>query len=166
MSLSPIRPPNFKEQIFFRKLRARVDGNAKVEYALSQIKGIGRRFAQIVVKKASINPLARLGALSEKEILLIEEIVSDPLKYGIPSYLLNRQKDIVHGNDRHVIGNHLEITVKRDIDRMKRMKSYRGIRHHFGLKVRGQRTKSTGRHGLVIGFQKKAFLKKLKGKSK
>lgn len=164
MSLSPIRPPNFKEQLFFRKLRARVDGNAKVEYALTQIKGIGRRFSQIIIKTASIDPSLRIGALSEKEINLIEEIVLDPKKYEIPSYLLNRQKDLRHGDDRHVIGNQLEITVKRDIDRMKRMKSYKGIRHHFNLKVRGQRTKSTGRHGLVIGFQRKAFLKKRKEK--
>ncbi len=162
MSLSPIRPPNFKEQIFFRKLRARVDGNAKIEYALTQIKGIGKRFAQIIVKKASINPSTRIGALSEKEINLIEDIVSDPLKYEIPSYLLNRQKDIVHGDDKQILGNQLEITVKRDIDRMKRMRSYKGIRHHYGLKVRGQRTKSTGRHGLVIGFQRKSLLKQKK----
>ncbi|MBN1215305.1 MAG: 30S ribosomal protein S13 [Candidatus Lokiarchaeota archaeon] len=162
MSLSPIRPPNFKEQIFFRKLRARVDGNAKIEYALTQIKGIGKRFAQIIVKKASINPSTRIGALSEKEINLIEDIVSDPLKYEIPSYLLNRQKDIAHGDDKQILGNQLEITVKRDIDRMKRMRSYKGIRHHYGLKVRGQRTKSTGRHGLVIGFQRKSLLKQKK----
>ncbi len=164
MSLSPIRPSNFREQIFFRKLRARVDGNAKLEYALTQIKGIGRRFSQIVVKISGINPSQRIGALSEKEINTIEEIVMSPQKYGVPSYLLNRQKDLVHGDDRHIFGNQLEITVKRDIDRMKRIGSYKGIRHRFGLKVRGQRTKSTGRHGLVIGFQRKTFLKQQKKK--
>ena len=60
-------------------------------------------------------------------------------------------KDLRTGEDLHIIGNRLEITVKRDIDRMKKMKSYKGVRHHMKLKVRGQRTKSTGRHGLVVG---------------
>jgi small subunit ribosomal protein S13 len=46
---------------------------------------------------------------------------------------------------------------------MKRIKSYKGVRHHLGLKVRGQRTRSTGRHGLVVGVvraKQKGLLKK------
>ena len=65
--------------------------------------------------------------------------------------MVNRKKDIRTGEDLHVIGNKLEITVKRDVDRMRKMRSYKGVRHALHLKVRGQRTKSTGRHGLVVG---------------
>jgi small subunit ribosomal protein S13 len=79
----------------------------------------------------------------------------NPVKNGIPAYMVNRKKDLRTGEDKHVIGNQLDITVRRDIDRMKRIRSYKGVRHHLHLKVRGQRTKSTGRHGLVIGVMRK-----------
>ena len=148
---SPLRPKNFREQIYFRNLRARVDGNAKVEFGLTQIRGIGPRFAQAIVKIANINPGLRIGAISEKDLNRIEEIILNPVENGIPYWMVNRKKDLRSGEDLHVIGNKLEITVKRDIDRMKKMKSYKGVRHQLHLKVRGQRTKSTGRHGLVVG---------------
>ena len=161
-SLTPIRPKNFREKVFFRNLRSQVDGNAKIEHGLTQIRGVGRRFAQAVVKVAEIDPNMRIGIISEKDIARIEEIILDPVKNGIPEWMVNRKKDLRSGDNLHLIGNTLEITVKRDIDRMKRIKSYKGVRHHLGLKVRGQRTKSTGRHGLVIGVIRKK-LKKGKG---
>ena len=148
---SPLRPKNFREQIYFRNLRVRVDGNAKVEFGLTQIRGIGPRFAQAIVKIANINPALRIGAIPEKDLNRIEEIILNPVENGIPYWMVNRKKDLRTGEDLHVIGNKLEITVKRDIDRMKKMKSYKGVRHQLHLKVRGQRTKSTGRHGLVVG---------------
>ncbi len=158
-SLSPIRPKNFREKVFFRKLRSQVDGNAKVEYGLTQIKGIGSRLAQAIIRVADINPNMRIGALPEKDLNRIEEIILNPIENGIPNWMVNRKKDLRDGTDKHVIGSQLEITVKRDIDRMKRMKSYKGVRHHLKLKVRGQKTKSTGRHGLVVGVlrRKKRF---------
>ncbi len=152
---SPIRPKNFREQVYFSQLRSRVDGNAKVEYALTQIKGIGRRFAQALIKTANVSPEMRIGAVPEKELNRIEEIILDPVANGIPYWMVNRKKDLRTGEDRHLLGNQLEITVKRDIDRMKRIKSYKGVRHHLRLKVRGQRTKSTGRHGLVVGVMRR-----------
>ena len=152
---SPIRPKNFREQVYFAQLRSRVDGNAKIEYGLTQINGIGRRFAQAIIKVANISPDMRIGAVSEKDLNKIEDIILNPVKNGIPPYMVNRKKDLRTGEDRHLIGNQLEITVRRDIDRMKRIRSYKGVRHHLHLKVRGQRTKSTGRHGLVIGVMRK-----------
>ncbi len=150
-SLSAIRPKNFREKVFFRNLRSQVDGNAKVEYGLTQILGVGPRFAQAIVRVAGINPKVRIGAIAEKDLNRIEEIIIKPIENGIPSWMVNRPKDLRTGENLHIIGNKLEITVKRDIDRMKKIRSYKGVRHHLKLKVRGQRTKSTGRHGLVVG---------------
>ncbi|NVM35689.1 MAG: 30S ribosomal protein S13 [Candidatus Lokiarchaeota archaeon] len=150
-SLSAIRPKNFREKVFFRKLRSQIDGNAKIEHGLTQITGIGRRIAQAIVKVTGIDPNLRIGAISEKELNQIEEIIINPIENGIPSWMVNRPKDLRTGENLHIIGNKLEITVKRDIDRMKKIKSYKGVRHHLRLKVRGQRTRSTGRHGLVVG---------------
>jgi len=150
MSLT-IRPSNFREKVFFRKLRSQVDGNAKIEYGLTQIRGIGMRFAQAVVRVAKISPDLRIGAIPEKDLIRIEEIIIAPIANGIPVWMVNRKKDLVTGENLHIIGNRLELSVRRDIDRMKRIRSYKGVRHHQGLKVRGQKTKSTGRHGLVVG---------------
>ncbi len=152
---SPIRPKNFREQVYFSQLRSRVDGNAKIEHGLTQIKGIGRRFAQAIITIANVSPELRIGAVPEKDLNRIEEIILDPVGNGIPNWMVNRKKDLRTGEDRHLLGNQLEITVKRDIDRMKRNRSYKGVRHHLHLKVRGQRTKSTGRHGLVVGVMRR-----------
>jgi ribosomal protein S13 len=156
---SPIRPKNFREKVFFRQIRTQVDGNAKVEHALTQISGVGRRFAQATVRVAGISPEWRLGALPEKDLNRLQEIILDPIGNGIPSYFVNRRRDLRTGEDLHIISNQLDISVKRDIDRMKRIRSYKGVRHHLRLKVRGQKTKSTGRHGLVVGVvrRKKGF---------
>ncbi len=154
-SLSAVRPKNFREKVFFRKLRSQVDGNAKIEYGLTQIRGVGMRFAQAIVKVAKLNPNIRVGAIPEKDLTRIEEIIVNPVENGIPNWMVNRPKDLRTGQDLHVIGNVLDISVKRDIDRMKKIRSYKGVRHRLRLKVRGQRTKSTGRHGLVVGVIRK-----------
>lgn len=154
-SLSAVRPKNFREKVFFRKLRSQVDGNAKVEHGLTQIRGIGRRIAQAIIRVARVDSNIRIGALPEKDLNKIEEIIINPIENGVPNWMVNRPKDLRTGDDLHIIGNKLEITIKRDIDRMKKIKSYKGVRHHLKLKVRGQRTKSTGRHGLVIGVMRR-----------
>ena len=154
-SLSAVRPKNFREKVFFRSLRSQVDGNAKVVYGLTQIRGVGSRFAQAIVKVAGINPSIRIGAIPEKDIARIEEIILAPVKNGIPNWMVNRPKDLRTGEDLHIIGNKLDLQFKSDIDRMKKIKSYKGVRHHLRLKVRGQRTKSTGRHGLVVGVMRR-----------
>jgi small subunit ribosomal protein S13 len=163
-SLSAIRPKNFREKVFFRKLRAQVDGNAKVEHALTQIRGIGRRLAQAIAEVAGIDSNMRIGAIAEKDLNNLENIIMNPIKNGIPHWMVNRPKDLRTGEDLHIIGNKLEITTRRDIDRMKKMRSYKGVRHHLRLKVRGQRTKSTGRHGLVVGVRRKKILQQQKNK--
>ncbi|MFX1356286.1 MAG: 30S ribosomal protein S13 [Promethearchaeota archaeon] len=157
---SPVRPKNFREKVFFRKLRSQVDGNAKVEYGLTQIRGIGKRLSQAIVKIAEVNPDMRIGAIPEKDLNRLEEIILNPIANGVPNWMVNRKKDLRTGENLHILGNQLEITVKRDIDRMKRIKSYKGVRHHLGLKVRGQRTKSTGRHGLVVGVLRRRLKSK------
>ena len=154
-TLPAVRPKNFREKVFFRKLRSQVDGNALVEQGLTQIRGVGRRFAQAVVKIIDIDPRMRIGAMAEKDLNEIEEVLLDPIAHGIPPWMVNRKKDFRTGDNLHFLGNRLDLQVKQDIDRMKRIRSYKGVRHRLRLKVRGQRTRSTGRHGLVIGVVRK-----------
>jgi small subunit ribosomal protein S13 len=108
-----------------------------------------------MVEKAGISPEARMGFLSSSDLEKLEEIITNPVKYGIPPYLLNRQKDIETGKDMHLLGSDLVFQNKTDIEELKKIRAWRGMRHSYGLKVRGQRTKSTGRKGKAIGVKKK-----------
>ena len=131
-----------------------LDGSLKVAHALTGIKGIGIRLATVIVEKAGLDPEVRLGFLSDLNVDKIEDIIANPTKYGLPGWLLNRQKDMEMGKDRHLIGPDLVLQVKTDIDNMKTIKSWRGFRHAYGLKVRGQRTKTTARSKKPLGVKK------------
>jgi small subunit ribosomal protein S13 len=135
-----------------------LDGNLKVPYALTKIKGISIRFADILTKLAQIDPQIRLGFLPERDVKKIEDTLkaqTEETNTVLPGFLINRPKDIKSGQNRHVIGSTLLLVVKSDIDTMKRTRSLKGIRHQLGLKVRGQHTKSTGRKGLTVGVHRK-----------
>lgn len=136
-----------------------VDGTLKTSYALTKIKGISLNLANAILKKANVNPDKRTGFLTEKEIEKIEEIVDEPTKHGLPGWLLNRRKDLETGKDLHLITADLVLKTKMDIDQMKEIKSWGGYRHAYGLKVRGQRTKTTGRKGKALGVKKKEFVR-------
>ena len=79
---------------------------------------------------------------SEEELSKIEEFIRNP---SIPGFLKNRQKDFEDGEDKHLSGIDLKLRKEFDIKRLRKIKSYKGIRHGVGLPVRGQRTKSNFR---------------------
>ena len=137
-----------------------VEGHRRLAFGLSQIKGVGRRLAQAIVRLSGFDPNMRVGLLTEEQIEKLETMIKDPVKYGVPTWMVNRQKDLRTGEYRHISGTDLDLIRKLDVDRMKRTRSWKGIRHMYGLKVRGQRTRTTGRHGLVVGF----YRAKQKGK--
>lgn len=128
-------------------------GTQKVVYALTNVKGIGIKLANVIVKKANIDPKTRVGFLSETEAEKIKGIIKDLSRHGVPSWLLNRTKDRQTGKHLHLIGSDLILQTKTDIDQMKNIRSWRGVRHAYGLKVRGQRTRTTGRTGKAIGVK-------------
>lgn len=141
-----------------------LDGTLKINHALSNIKGVGLGLADVVIKKAGVSPEARIGFLSEAEVEKLEDIISKPGKYGLPGWLLNRSKDAETGKDLHLIGSDLTLKIKSDIEEMKKIKSWRGYRHAYGLKVRGQRTKVTTRTGKAVGVKKKTLMERAKEK--
>jgi len=132
-----------------------IEGAQPVTYALTKIKGVGIKLANAIIEKSGISPEARMGFLSSAEVEKIEDILKNPVKYGIPLWLLNRRKDVETGKNIHLLGSDLLLQTKNDIDQMKKIRSWKGFRHSYGLKVRGQRTKTTGRKGKAIGVKKK-----------
>lgn len=132
-----------------------VDGSKKAVYAISQIKGVGINLAYSIVRIANIDPETRIGFLSDADIKRLENIIRNPRKYGVPVWMLNRRKDLETGEDLHLIDSDLVLRVKMDIDLMKKIKCWKGVRHALGLKVRGQRTRTTGRTGQTVGVTRK-----------
>lgn len=132
-------------------------GTLKTSYAVKQVRGINMSLSNAVIKKAGVNPDLRVGFITDSDIAKIEDVIRDPAKYGIPGWLFNRQKDSETGKDLHLLSADLIFKVKTDIDQAKEIRSWRGYRHAYSLKVRGQRTKTTGRAGKSLGVKKKTI---------
>lgn len=139
-----------------------VDGTKKLVYALTEIKGIGIRLANVIINRTNLHPDTRLGFLTDSEVEHIKDIIENPSKNSIPSWFFNRKKDRETGNDLHLIGSDIELQIKSDIELMKKTKSWKGYRHSYGLKVRGQRTKTTGRSQKALGVKKKRIIRELR----
>ncbi len=142
-------------------------GTLPMPRALTHVKGISSSLASAIAKKAAdelnVNINVMIGNLSEKQSEALEKIVINPAGYGIPTWMLNRRKDPETGKDAHLSGHDLDFAIKGDIDKEKKLRSYRGVRHSAGLTVRGQRTRTSGRHGQTIGVKRK---KNVKGSGK
>jgi small subunit ribosomal protein S13 len=132
-------------------------GTLKASYAVTKIKGVSLSLSNAILRKADINPNLRAGFLSDSDISKIEDVVKDPARYNLPGWLFNRRKDIDSGKDVHLISADLILQTKNDIDSAKSIRSWRGYRHAYSLKVRGQRTKTTGRQGKSLGVKKKTL---------
>ena len=131
-----------------------IDGQKRTVIGLQSIKGVGKRVAEIIAKKAGIDPAVKMGSLSDEKVAELESLVTSYVEYA-PQWAINRQNDYESGADMHLLGNDLDLVQKDDINRMKMIRCYRGIRHETHHKVRGQRTRSNGRHGLTMGVSKK-----------
>ncbi|MBI4143498.1 30S ribosomal protein S13 [Candidatus Woesearchaeota archaeon] len=142
---------------FVRIANTDLDGNKPIGHALTKIKGLSFMFSNAVLNMAGIEKAKKTGYLSDNEASKIDEIIKDPSKFGIPSWLFNRKKDPEDGTDKHLTGTSLTFTQDNDIKMMKKIKSYKGVRHILGLPVRGQRTKSNFRKnkGKVLGVKRK-----------
>ena len=131
-----------------------IDGEKGVEVGLRKIKGVGKRVAEIVVRKAGISRLVKIGALPDEKIDELKDLIQTYGEFA-PIWTLNRRNDYETGEDLHLTGMEVEMTLKDDVNRLKMIRCYRGIRHETGQKVRGQRTRSNGRSGLTLGVSKR-----------
>jgi small subunit ribosomal protein S13 len=120
-------------------------GDKNINMALHKIKGIGFMFSNFVCYAAKVDPRKITGTISDAEAQKLEDVIRNPAKYNCPVWLLNRRKDYETGQDMHLITTELDLTIDNDLKRMKKVKSYKGVRHMLGQPVRGQRTKSNFR---------------------
>ena len=151
--MSLILPEKF--QHILRVLNTNIDGQRKIQYAMTAIKGVGRRYAAVVCRKADIDLNKRAGELTDDEVEKLITVMSNPRQYKIPDWFLNRQKDIKDGKYSQVMANALDTKLREDLERLKKIRAHRGLRHFWGVRVRGQHTKTTGRRGRTVGVSKK-----------
>ena len=118
-----------------------LDGKKQVLFALTKIKGVGEMFANMACKLASVATNTRAGDLTDAEVKRLEEILKEPLQHGAPNWMINRKKDYETGEDKHLLTGDLQLTQQLDVTRLKKIKSYRGLRLQWGVPVRGQRTR-------------------------
>ncbi len=127
-----------------------LDGNKNLVFALTKIKGIGIRMARVIVNHLKLNPNQKLGTLSDEDIERLRKFIEEEID-SLPAWLLNRRKDPYTGKDMHLLSKDVDFARMLDIERLIKIKCYRGVRHAKGKKVRGQRTRTTGRKGRTVG---------------
>ncbi len=130
-----------------------IDATKPVWVAIRRIPGVGFMFSNAVARVSGFGS-KKIGELSEEEIKKLEDIIFNPQKYNIPSWLYNRKSDPETGENKHLIASQLELRKKLDINLMRKLKTYRGVRHALGLPVRGQRTRGSFRKGRTVGVSR------------
>ncbi len=147
--------PGQKKQIHIVRIaETDLDGAKTVAVGIREVKGVSHMLANAISK---VYPLSgkKVMDLTEDEIKKLEDVVFNPQNYGVPHWMLNRRSDPDTGQNKHVSVSNLQLVQTTDINKMKKMRSYKGVRHSLGLPVRGQRTRSSFREkGKTIGVRK------------
>lgn len=115
-----------------------VQNHKRLGIGLTYIFGIGRSRALEICHLCGLEPMLRVGELTDEELNRIREVID---------------------RDYRVEGD-LRREVQANIRRLIEIGSYRGRRHRMGLPVRGQRTKTNARtrkgKAKTVGRRKKA----------
>jgi len=117
--------------------------NWRIDYALTQVKGIGWSLSGKILSAAKVDSAKKVADLTTDEVSKIS------------------------GNmEKHLTEGELVRKVRSDIQRLQTIGSYRGLRHQKHLPGRGQRTRSNARtlrgKRKTVGAYKKEMLSKTK----
>jgi len=146
-------------QYIVRLSNTDVDGEKKLIYGLNSIKGIGLHLATLISDETNIDRNLKIGKLTDKQIEKLQNAI-DNVQQIAPKWMLNHRKDMEVGKDIHLIGSEIDMKLRDEINTMKKIRSYKGIRHERGLRARGQRTRGNNRTGLTLGVSKKSVQQK------
>ena len=106
-----------------RLLGVNIPDNKKVIVAITYLYGVGDTLARDILEKTKIDSDKRAKDLTPDEVNKIKEYIEKNYK----------------------IEGELKRLIKQNINMLKELQAYRGIRHMHGLPVRGQRTKTNSR---------------------
>jgi len=137
-----------------RIVNSDLDANKDIVKALAGIKGVGMRTAEIIARMTGIPRSTKIGDLPEEKTEELEKLVLDYSEKA-PHWMVNRQHDWSSGADIHVVGVDVDLYKRDDVNLMRMIRCYKGVRHETGQKVRGQRSRANGRSGLTLGVIKR-----------
>jgi len=151
------KKPEAKKESYsiVRIVQTDIPGNKKLLTGLTYIKGVSWSISNAICKILNLDSDKKISELNEKEIASIVKFLENP---PLPEFLLNRRKDLETGRSSHLITNALDMKKEFDIRRLKKIRSYRGLRHALGLPTRGQKTRSNFRgkgKKKAVGVKKK-----------
>ncbi len=132
-------------QDLIRIANSDLDGSRSIYLGMTKIKGISFMLSNAICQVLEIKKDQKASELEDATIKRIEDAVQNPQKFGIPNWMFNRRKDPETGVDTHISLTDVRFIVDNDLKTIKKIKSYKGLRHQWGLPVRGQRTKSNFR---------------------
>ncbi len=145
--------PNFRYIV--RVANTDLDGTRSTALALTSVRGVGLRLSETACRLAHVDSHEMIGNLPEPTVEGLETTLG-ALSSQLPPWMINHPHEPVLGESPHLLGPDLETRRRDDVNVMKMIRSYRGVRHERGQKVRGQRTRSNGRTGMAAGVLKKA----------
>lgn len=125
-----------------RIVQTDIPGNKNLLTGLTYIKGVSWTISNAICKILGFDKNKKVSELGEGEIKKLTDFLMNP---QLPEFLMNRRKDFESGEDSHLITTKLDMSKEFDIRRLKKIRSYRGLRHAFGHPSRGQRTRSNFR---------------------
>jgi small subunit ribosomal protein S13 len=151
---APVQKRDENFRYIVRLLNTDVDGSKTVVIGLTKVKGVGIRTAEIIARMANVPRNVKIGDLPESKTEELEKLISE---YGekVPHWMINRQHDWSTGADLHIVGVDVDLVKRDDVNVMRMIRCYKGVRHEQGQKVRGQRTRANGRTGMTMGVLKK-----------
>jgi small subunit ribosomal protein S13 len=149
-----------KETKLIRLVDRDIIGDTSIYVAITKVRGADFMISNAICNILNIPKNKPIQDLSADDLKKIEDVMRNPKKYNIPSWMLNRRKDPETGEDTHLISADLKLRQQFDVRHLRKMKCYKGVRHARGLRVRGQRTRTTGRTGKTVGVARKKGKKK------
>ena len=161
MAELPKHAPGSESRKIVRLLSTDVPGDLALQRSLRRIKGISFMFAHAICITLNMDGKKKIGSMSQDELKKIENFVKESGQNKsegnktLPLWMLNRRKDLETGTDSHIVMASLDFKKMEDINTMRRIRAYKGVRHELGLPVRGQRTRSSFRKNKTMGVSKK-----------
>ncbi|MCH8519549.1 MAG: 30S ribosomal protein S13 [Nanoarchaeota archaeon] len=143
-----------KSAELIRIMATDIPANHSLLFGLSKIKGVGVMFSNAVCIALGIDKNKKIGMLSEKEIEVIENYLNAGDFSKIPTWMLNQQKDVLTGENKHFVSKDLDFQTLQLQRRMSKIRSYRVLRSKLRLTVRGQRTASNFRRNRMLASKK------------
>ncbi|XP_036730195.1 40S ribosomal protein S18-like [Balaenoptera musculus] len=140
-----------KFQHILQVLNNNTDEQHNIALAITAIKGVGQRFAHVMLRKADIDLPKRAGELTEEDVEGVITTMQNPHQYMIPDWFFN----VKDGKHSQVLANGLDNKFHENLEQTKKIWAHRGLCHFWGLCVRGQHTKTTGHHGCTMHVSKK-----------